>query len=401
MSKAAPTQHKPGPIQVGIILASVCLSVLVTAILGPSLPKMQMYFESVEGVERLVPLSLTSPMLVMALFGLAAGLVVDRVGRKWVLVGASFMYGVVGTAPIYLDNLHAILASRILLGVAEILIAVVSVALIGDFFVGKKRGRLLALQATVAAFTGFVLNNLGGLLGDISWRAPYWIYAVGFLLAILSAIFLWEPERRTSKENSPVGMVDEPTIDRFMITVTCVLSVVAGFVFMTVPINFSFLFHAIGVDSSARIGFAYGLNGLGIIAGSLLFGWVLNGRSSVPIQLGIAFLMTASGFIGMWYSTEYAHLAIAGVFAGIGGGMLFPSMATWNISLLPSRIRGLGQGAFQSAGYLGQFSAGIAIIWLASLLGQRVDAIKWLGISLAIAAAIAFSLGRFRLKQVK
>ncbi len=400
MSEATTTQREPGPIQIGIILASVCLSVLVTAILGPSLPKMQMYFASVAGVERLVPLSMTSPMLVMALFGLAAGLVVDRVGRKWVLVVASLMYGVVGTAPLYLNNLHAILASRVLLGVAEILIAVVSVALIGDFFVGKKRGRLLALQATVAAFAGFALNNLGGLLGDISWRTPYWIYAVGFLLAILSAIFLWEPQRRTYQHNSIAENAEEPEPDRFMITVTCLLSIVAGFVFMTVPINFSYLFHAIGVDSSARIGFAYGLNGLGIIAGSLLFGWVLNGRSSVPIQLGIAYTMIALGFIGMWYSSAYMHLTVAGIFAGIGGGMLFPSMATWNISLLPSRIRGLGQGAFQSAGYLGQFGAGIAIIWLASIFGQRVDAIKWLGVALAVAAAIAFSLSRFRLKQV-
>ncbi len=400
MNDAIATKREPGPIQVGIILASVCLSVLVTAILGPSLPKMQRYFATVDGVESLVPLSMTSPMLVMALFGLAAGLIVDRLGRKWVLVCASFMYGVLGTAPLYLESLHVILASRILLGIAEILIAVVSVALIGDFFVGEKRGRLLALQATVAAFSGFVLNNLGGLLGDISWRAPYGFYAVGFLLAILSAIFLWEPERRASMPDGLAEVVEEPTVDRFMISVTCVLSLLAGFIFMTVPINFGYLFDAIGVESSARIGFAYGLNGLGIIAGSLLFGWVLNGRSSVPIQLGIAYLMTALGFIGMWYSTQYIHLAVAGIFAGIGGGMLLPSMATWNISLLPSRIRGLGQGAFQSAGYLGQFSAGLAIIWVASLLGQRVDAIKWLGFSLAFAAAISFALSRLRLKQV-
>jgi len=106
----------PGNLQIGIMLATICLAVLVTAILGPSLPKMEAYFSDVEDAKKLVPLSMTVPMLVMAVFCIAAGGIADRFGRKRLLVGACLAYGCIGTIPLYADNLYVpkrLLRSRV------------------------------------------------------------------------------------------------------------------------------------------------------------------------------------------------------------------------------------------------------------------------------------------------
>ena len=358
---------------------------------------MQGYFAFVENVEQLVPLTMTVPMAVMAVFGMAAGAFSDRFGRKWVLVVAALMYGAIGTAPLYLQSLHSILMSRAILGVVEVFILVVGTALIGDFFSGNKRARLLALQTTIAAICAFAFNNIGGALGDIGWRIPYTLYSVGFVLAIFAAIFLWEPERQPRQSKEIEALVDQPHVDRFMITVNCLLAVFAGFTFIAVPVNFGYLFHDLGIDSTAGIGIAYGLNSLGVMLGSLIFGWTLSSRFSVNVQLFVAYLGMGIGFIGMWYSNSYLFLTLSGICAGIGGGVLMPAMVNWNIDLLPARIRGLGQGAYQASGYVGQFFSGIAIVWAASVLGGRAETIKWLGVVLIVAAVISLCLaGRQR-----
>lgn len=57
-------------------------------------------------------------LLVLALLAPFAGMIVDRLGRKRLLVVATGLYAVFGMAPLWLDFLHAILISRVLVGVA-------------------------------------------------------------------------------------------------------------------------------------------------------------------------------------------------------------------------------------------------------------------------------------------
>ena len=213
--------REPGVIQIALLLMTVGVSVLVTAVLGPSVFKMESHFADVKNVQLLVPLSLTLPMLVMSVFSVIAGAISDRVGRKWLLVGAAVFYGIVGMMPLVLTDLYAILSTRIVLGIFEAFVMVTGIALIGDFFVGSKRARLLALQTTAASLMAFVFNNVGGILGDISWRVPYYTYAFGFLLALLAAFFLWEPSRRAQADEVTDESL-EPRLQPLMISLTCV-----------------------------------------------------------------------------------------------------------------------------------------------------------------------------------
>lgn len=380
--------RKPGLLQIAILLVSVGVSVLVTAVLGPSIFKMEAHFADVENVELLAPLTMTLPMLVMAFFSVVAGAISDRVGRKWLLVGAAFFYGLVGMMPLVLTDLYSILASRIVLGVFEAVVMVTGIALVGDFFVGSKRARLLALQTTAASSMAFVFNNVGGVLGDISWRVPYYTYAFGFVLALLAALFLWEPDRpnRTTEAREESS---DPLLQPFMIALTCVMAIIVGFVFLVTPVHFGYMFQNIGVEQGSLIGPAYGINSLGVISGTLLFGWVLNGRASIGVQIAVASIVMAIGFYGMSVAQTYQTMTLSGLINGLGGGLLLPAAVTWNMRLLPARIRGFGSGAFQSGLFLGNFLAAIGVVLIGNWLGGgRIEAVESFAIGLLVLASM-------------
>lgn len=359
---------QPRLIQAFILLVTASLTVLVTAILGPSLPAMQAHFKDVPGADYLVPLTMTAPMLMMAGLSVFVGELADRFGRKRLLVSATAFYALVGAAPMLLDSLAAIIASRFALGILEAVLMTVSTTMIGDYYDGAKRERMMSLQTTVAATSAFLLNNVGGMIAEHGWRAPYAVFTISLLLAPLMVIFLWEPKTRASMTTEQFQL-DTQSFQPGRLAFVCLLAVVLGIVFLTVPVHFGYLHGAIGVQSPSQIGMAYGINSLGVISGTLLFGWVLAQRFKVPFQLTFGCLVAGLGFFMMQSATSYGTLTIAGFVNGLGAGILLPTMVTWNMRDLPVSRRGMGTGAFQSCLFFGMFFNPILIVWLEKHLG--------------------------------
>lgn len=384
------SERNLGVIQIGIILFTVCLSVLVTAILGPSLPKMEAEFVNVEFVAELVALNMTVPMLVMTFFCVIAGYITDRIGRKWLLVFSALAYGVIGMVPMLLDSLKMIVVSRVGLGFAESFVLVVGAAYIGDLFTGEQRERMFAMQATTASVAAFFANAIGGALGDIGWRAPYSLYGVGIVLAIAASIFLWEPEDRVTARNAKATKLNLGLNYTFQFNIKLIaansfVTIFASLVFIVIPLNFSYLFDAIGVDQVAKIGMAYGVNSLGIIVGSVLFGWLLNSRTNIGGQLAFGFGLLAVGFLIMWIGKAFLILTIAGFIGGIGAGILLPALIVWSLNLWPPEKRGIGLGLYMSCQYFGNFLGSIAIVQIANMVGGRADAMMVLALALVLA----------------
>lgn len=387
-----PLAQKSGLMPAIILLVTSGLTVLVTAILGPSLPAMQAHFAGVAGADYLVPLTMTAPMLMMAGLSVFAGEVADRVGRKRLLVGAAFLYAVVGTAPLYLDSLTAIIASRFALGILEAVLMTVSTTMIGDYYSGNQRERFMSLQTTVSATAAFLLNTLGGVIAEHGWRAPYGVYAISLLLAPLMMTYLWEPKTRASMSAEQVA-ADTMAFRPGLLAFTCVLAVATGIMFLTVPVHFGYLHGAIGVQSPSQVGLAYGVNSLGVIAGTLMFGWVLATRLSVAWQLAVGAIVAGIGFVLMKGAVDYGTLTFAGFVNGAGAGVLLPTMVTWNMRDLPVSRRGMGTGAFQSCLFFGMFLNPVIVVGLEkSVTGSRAGAVGLLGfavIALGVLAAIA------------
>lgn len=386
-------EHTPRAIHAFILLVASGLTVLVTAILGPSLPQMQAHFSDVLNADYWVPMTMTLPLLVMALCSVFAGAVVDKVGRKRLMVWATGLYGLVGVAPMFLDTLPAIVVSRVLIGICDAIIMTVSTTMIGDYYYGERREKFMSLQTTVASGSAVLLNMLGGMLGGVGWRAPYAIYAIALVLAPLMAHYLWEPKAVGSADDHDLHVADDPGVSfrPLQLAGICGIAFLVGIVFLMVPVHAAYLMQTIGVDSAGQVGFAMALNSVGVVAGTLTFGWGIAPRLRVGSQLALAVAIAAVGFLLMATAGDYRALTLGVVVNGFGCGLLLPTMVTWNMRELPFAHRGLGTGAFTSSLMLGMFVNPLLVVFLSNSLGGRGRVIGMVALAMGGLAIVALA----------
>jgi MFS family permease len=242
------------------LLIPITLSTMAIVLLVPVLPQMLVDYASVPGHEYLVPMVLTVPALCVALLSPVAGMLGDYFGRRRLLIVALGVYAVVGLAPIFLTDLFHIIASRILVGIAEALIMVLTTTMIGDYFDGARRDKWLAAQTAVASISALLFFNLGGILGSFGWRTPFWAYCSALIMLAAVVRFTWEPPARTER-------LHNASWDGFpwskMLGIIGV-TIFASILFYTVQIQASGGLVALGLTSPAEIGFLTSIASLGV-----------------------------------------------------------------------------------------------------------------------------------------
>lgn len=386
---ASGTVPAGGRLRATLLMAGSCLPVLGAVLIAPVLPKMQDHFDAVPGAKTLVPVVLTVPALALALLAPFAGVVVDRLGRKRLLVVATVLYAVFGTAPLWLDSLGAIVATRVLVGVAEAAIMTCCTTLIGDYYTGKVRDRYLALQTMCASASATAFFVVGGALGSAGWRAPFWMYAVGLLLAPLMAAALPKP--------APGGTAsDEPADEKRPFPVRplaaiCALTVFGAMVFYTVPVEMSYLMDDLGVESTGVIGLATALASAATVAGSIAFTKL---PGSPAGRLPAVFALCALGFVVMGLATSPVLLIAGAVLNCLGTGVLLPSLLTVALSKLEYADRGRGTGLWMAAFFGGEFVCPLVLIGVESATGSLANAVGLLGLAAALTAGGLLWAGR-------
>ncbi|MFF7274982.1 MFS transporter [Streptomyces griseorubiginosus] len=380
-----------------LLMASACLPILGAVLIAPVLPQMRDHFAQVPGVDVLVPMALTIPALSLALLAPFAGVLVDRLGRKRLLVTATAVYAVLGTAPLWLDSLGAIVASRALVGVTEAAIMTCCTTLIGDYYSGRQRDRYLAMQTTCAAISATAFLVLGGAAGSAGWRAPFWAYAVSLLLAPAMAAFLPRPRPDDRAiELSPTS--SKRPFPWRPLAGTCALTVFGAVLFYTLQVEMAFLLDDMGVTAAGVIGLATAATSAAIVLGTVVF--TKAGRSS-RAWLPTAFGLCAFGFAVVWFAPHPVVLTIGAFVTCLGGGIMLPSLLTLAMSRLDYADRGRGTGLWIGSFFLGQFICPLVALALTSAVGTLANAMGVLAVAAATAAtALGVTARRHRTATV-
>ena len=371
-------ERKAGARQAALLVAGSCMPVLGAVLLAPVLPTLSRTFADTPGVSLLVPLALTVPALFVALFSPLAGYVADRVGRKQLLIIAMVAYALFGTAPLWLDSLGAIVASRVGVGIAEAAIMTCCTTLITDYYDGVQRNKYLGLQVMVSALAATAFFALGGLLGNVSWRAPFWMYAASLVIVIPMVFLLWEPAKTGSavKERTPVPWRQ--------IGVPALVTLFGGVVFYALIVHLPYVLAGLGVSDPGLIGLAAAIASLATAAGAISFRY-LAAWGTFKL-LFAAFGLAAVGLAVVSVAGS-VPLAIAGaVIASAGTGILLPTLLTWAVSGLEFKQRGRGTGIWTGSLFVGQFLTPIVLGMAAAALGNLSTALGALGIACAVAA---------------
>ncbi|WP_020125789.1 MFS transporter [Streptomyces sp. 303MFCol5.2] len=391
-----------------LLMAGSCLPILGAVLIAPVLPRMRDHFAGTPGVEALVPMALTIPALSLALLAPFAGIVVDRLGRKRLLVIATALYAVVGTSPLWLDSLGAIVAGRALVGVVEAAIMTCCTTLIGDYYSGRQRDRYLALQTMCASISATAFFVLGGAAGSAGWRTPFWAYAVSLLLAPAMAAFLPRP-RPTGNTTAPSpaapagtpnapssAALAEPAGRSFPwrpLAGTCALTVFGAVLFYTVQVEMAFLLDDMGVTDPGMIGLAIAASSLATVIGAVVFTRL--GRTP-DAWLPVVFALCALGFAVIWLAPGPVVLTVGAMINCFGGGIMLPSLLTLALSKLDYADRGRGTGLWTGSFFIGQFICPLVVLALTSAVGSLTGALGALALAGAVGAVALGLAGRRR-----
>ncbi len=130
-----------------------------------------------------------------------AGKWVDKFGRKIMIVIGLFVFGLSEFLFGFGKTIEVLFISRILGGVSAAFIMPAVTAFIADITSMDTRPKALGYMSA-AISTGFIIGpGIGGFLAEIGTRVPFYSAGVlGTLAAVLSIIFLTEPERQSTED---------------------------------------------------------------------------------------------------------------------------------------------------------------------------------------------------------
>ncbi len=227
------TINKPKIRNLTILLGS-SLTVLAGAILAPALPEMTLAFQDVPNADFLVRLTLTVPALFTAIGAPFAGYLLDRWGRKPVLLASLILYGLAGTSGFVLDSLLSILTGRAFLGLAVAGVMSGFTTLIADYFTGTRLNQFMGYQGASIGLGGMIFVLLAGYLADIGWQFPFLIhlFALIILPGVLFAIDEPDIKAGATHQDTHDGKVSFPFKTIALIYATAFVGMLVFFVFL-------------------------------------------------------------------------------------------------------------------------------------------------------------------------
>jgi MFS family permease len=365
------------------ILLGSAMTVMAGATISPALPDMSLAFQDIPNADFLVRLLLTLPALFTAISAPFSGLLLDRWGRKPVLIVAVILYGLAGTSGYVLGSLYGILAGRALLGLAVAGTMSGFTTLIADYYSGRQLNRFVGYQAGFMGFSGVAFLLIGGILADIGWRYPFllYLYAFGILLGVLFAI----DEPSIQKEMGEGKSQDEPAnFPIRSVGLIYALAFAGMVIFFIVPLLLPFYLTDLGGVSNSQVGLALAIQALAAAIVSLLYQRI---KSHLTFQAvnGLVFLTMGLGSVIIALSTGYNGTLLGLLVSGIGLGLIVPNLNVWLVTIVPAAIRGRAVGGLTTAIFLGQF--------ISPILMQPVASRAGLASAFAVAGGVSLLLG--------
>jgi DHA1 family tetracycline resistance protein-like MFS transporter len=313
--------------------------------------------------------------LMQFFFAPVMGNLSDRFGRRPVLLCSLLAFGLnyllMGWAP----TLGWLILGRIISGCASSTYAIAN-AYIADVFEPEERSKNFALMG--AAFGGgFILGPvLGGFLGELGPRVPFYATAG---LALTNALFgfLVLPETLAPENHrkfdwrraNPLGafahLREYPLVAGL---------VVAYFFFLlghhSLPSVWSYFTIARFDWSQSQIGFSLGFVGIMMmIAQAFLIRWVID-RYGPVITAYLGLVCAILAFLGYAFSTQ-AWMLYLFLLIGAGQGFLGPAVQ----GVMSARIAANAQGELQGAlGSVASLAAIISPLLMTNLFGYFTSA---------------------------
>jgi len=325
----------------------------------PALPQMTTELQTTTS---LAQLSITSCLIGLAIGQIIIGGLSDHFGRKNPLIIGFFLFGLASLAISFTSSITLLIILRFVQGICGASGQVLSRAVARDLFSGHKLTRFYAILNSINGVFPIIAPIIGGLMIHfMPWQGVFVLLGIiGFVLVVLIMVGLPETlptEHRTVGNfwQSLKGMGSVFSIPHFA-TWTIATGLIYGALFSYISAS-SFIFEKTFHLSPQIFSLFYALNGLGMILGNNIPGW-LTARYSDRTQVRGALIVTILASAGLLISATMKPqlmvvVALIWVFVIMNGMLL--TLTTSIIMNLTDRhagsasaMVGLSQNAFGS-----------------------------------------------------
>jgi len=337
-------------------------------------------------------------LLIMALGSPVAGNIMDRYcARRVIAAGLIALAAGIGGTSYVSESLYYYLFFGVVGGIgwASVSIPMVTAAVSGYFV--KYRG--LAIGVAVSGATGGqlpVLSLFGTMIAALGWRDSYQIMAV--LLAGFAVLVYLRFKPPLSNPDDPgqsaTHTVDDTLADRLKLLFAnrTFLLLLAAFTmcgFTTAGvIDVYFIPYAIScgftlIEGSA----AYGVHGLGNLAGVILFSWMADHVNRSRLLASIFFFRAFTFVLLMFISVDISVMFVFAAIFGILNFGTFPVIANIVATHIGVRIIGLTLGLLFGGHSMGAAIGVVSGGWMFDLT-SRYEWVWWISAGLAAMAGV-------------
>ena len=306
-----------------------------------------------------VSLLFTSYMAVMGVAMLGTGWVSSRIGAKWtLLLGLALIIAGSALAGAQ-DGVAGIVAFRALWGLGNALFIATALATIVRAASGSVGQAIILYEAALGV--GIAAGPLvGGWLGSVSWRLPF--FGVAVLMAIaLIATFVSLPAERPSGEATSLAAPLLALRDRGLLTVG-ITALLYNFGFFTL-LAFTPFPLAMGAIEIGLIFFGWGI--LLAIASVFVAPWVqrrVGTFGGIVIALtGFALVLAMMALFADNKAVLATGVVLAGAFLGVNNTLI-----TEAVMKISDAERSTASAAYSFV----RFSGGAIAPWLAGVIGE-------------------------------
>lgn len=375
----------------GILLTCVTTMIIVTIGAAlPVLPAIIRAFPQQPHIAELVPLVAVLPFLASALTSLAAGVMGEHVGRRRLMITATAVFALSAIMPIWLNSFVLVLLSRAAAGLAVGVMMTSAVALTGDYYSGAALQRWLGAQGGAGAIANMLVSTASGALGEVSWHYAFLPLFVGVPLFV-ALIAVPAPQAEAAHKQEAAVRQAQGSQTPWTTWLPVFGLAIIGTALVASPVfELGILLHEKALGTSLLTGLAIAVVAAASAVAAFSIGALrrLAPLSKASLLLGIE----GAGTLLIAQAMTLVPLMLGAVMAGLGLGLLGPTLTIWLMERTPDRLRGRAIGIYTTAILLTMFAAPLIARWASVSLHASSTAMKWYGLTdLGMAALLVGS----------
>jgi MFS family permease len=287
---------------------------------GLVLPQIEHAFAATPHAELLTQLIGAVASFAFAIGAPFAGALISRVGCRRVIVPALVVFAFIGAAPLFLDDLRTMVATRVVLGLS--LSGIFTGGLAGIAALPEqRRARMFGSFAVVGGGAAIALFPLVGALARVDWRLAFTVHLAALAIAPLAwrlpdTLGIAEARPTSHTSRGARGLLTAPMLG---------LLILAGFAGMTMflpPMYSPLYLVSVGITDTRLLAIPVTLGSIAAVLASASYGYAhgrlgIHGLSATTMGvMGLALLAAGSvSSIPLFTVAIVAHSAMLALIA--------------------------------------------------------------------------------------